>query len=426
MRRLLVGLAAIVLMLGVFPLAASGSDRDDDARSGSSSGEDDSGRDGDDDSDEDDDAEDDDAEDDDAEDEDEGGGDGHQRRRRNRNRSGGGDEPAAGGRGGGGGGAPSPPASGPAPAAATVTVQDDAFSPATIRIAPGGTVTWDNVSREHTVTGDGFDSGVFGAGERYQRRFPNVGTFAYQCLIHSEMQGQVVVGDGPAAAASSGAAARDAASSSSGGGASSPGGAGTGASTAGAPTGGGSSGLPALAGSAAPAPVAAAAGPVDVAVVEFEFSPAHVEVSPGTTVRWMLDGTAPHTVTAETFDSGMLKPGDSYEQTFTDVGTVEYRCEFHPEMTGSVAVVEGRAAPPGGAAGAAAGSSGAVGAGAADDASSGAAPGTDDAAPASAGALADTGIRGWPGLLAALGIILLGWAALVTGKRRGRLRRRAA
>ena len=414
MRRLLVGLAAVVLMLGLSPLAARGSDRDDGAPSGSSSGEDDdSGRGGDDDDSDDDDAPDvDDAEDEDSEDEGDDD-DGHQRRRRhrNRNRGGGGDAPAA---GGGGGVAPASPASGPAPAAATVTVQDDGFSPATIRIAPGGTVTWDNVSREHTVTGDGFDSGVFGAGERYQRRFPNAGTFAYVCLIHGEMQGQVVVGDGPAAAAApAGAAARGAPSSASGS-------ATTGSSMAGAPTGGGSSGLPALTGPAAPAPVAAAAGPVDVAVVDFEFSPAQIEVSPGTTVRWTLEGTAPHTVTADGFDSGMLKPGDSYEQTFNDVGTVQYRCEFHPEMTGSITVVEGAAAPPGGrGAGAAPG---------ADDAApaDSASPGNDDAASASAGALANTGIRGWPGLLAALGIILLGWAALVTGKRRGPLRRRAA
>lgn len=405
---------ALVLGVGLWPAAAASGLDDDDGRTSSDADDSRDDDESDDDSDDrvSDDDSDDDADDDRAEDadDDEDGDDGHQRRRRHRNRNGGGDGdgdpiqgPVSGGNPAGGGG--------PAVSNATVTITDDAFTPATINLAVGGAVTWSNVSREHTVTAknDSFDSGVIDAGQKFSHTFGSAGTFDYLCLIHTDMTGTVVVGGGGGTSAPAG---RSVSGSSSG--TSTPG---SSASTGAASASGSaeSSGLPALGTASIPSPLTAAAPApttADVEVVDYEFAPTNVTVAPGGTVRWTLTGKAPHTVTADGFDSGSLTSGDTYEQTFNDVGTVDYRCEFHPEMTGTVTVAESAVG---------AGGDGDQGVGApADDGGGGVSNGDDAQATAATtpGGLADTGFGGVPALLGALAIILAGWAALVTGQRR--------
>lgn len=71
------------------------------------------------------------------------------------------------------------------------------------------------------------------------------------------------------------------------------------------------------------------------------FTPISITVPVGTTVTWVNQDTVPHTVTgARQGDpmSGTLQPGESYNFTFTRVGTVGYRCSIHPTMNGSVVV----------------------------------------------------------------------------------------
>ena len=36
--------------------------------------------------------------------------------------------------------------------------------------------------------------------------------------------------------------------------------------------------------------------------------------------------------------SGAIKPGESFTQTFDKAGTFEYFCEFHPNMKGTIVV----------------------------------------------------------------------------------------
>ncbi len=87
---------------------------------------------------------------------------------------------------------PNPPPSG----AKAVTISDFAFTPASITIARGSSVTWTNSGPStHTVTaGDGsFDSGNLPAGGKFTHTFSTTGTFAYHCAIHPQMTGSVVV-----------------------------------------------------------------------------------------------------------------------------------------------------------------------------------------------------------------------------------------
>ena len=82
------------------------------------------------------------------------------------------------------------------PSSASVSMAGRAFSPATVTIAAGGSVTFHNDDdRAHTVTAnDGaFDSGTIGEGGSWKWSFEQAGTFAYLCAIHPEMTGKVVV-----------------------------------------------------------------------------------------------------------------------------------------------------------------------------------------------------------------------------------------
>jgi plastocyanin len=71
-----------------------------------------------------------------------------------------------------------------------------AFTPKTITIALGETVTWTNDSdAAHTVDADdgSFEHGKFTNGQSVSQKFISVGTVAYHCDIHPYMHGTVVV-----------------------------------------------------------------------------------------------------------------------------------------------------------------------------------------------------------------------------------------
>ena len=77
-----------------------------------------------------------------------------------------------------------------------VSLAGRAFSPATLEVAVGDTVTWINDDdTEHTVTAnDGaFDSGALAEGATFSFTFDTAGEFDYRCLFHDSMQGTVVV-----------------------------------------------------------------------------------------------------------------------------------------------------------------------------------------------------------------------------------------
>ena len=78
----------------------------------------------------------------------------------------------------------------------TVSIANFAFSPATLPIPAGTTVTWtNNDSTTHTVTSDNgvFDSGNLAPNAIFSYTFSNAGTFAYHCSLHTSMTGKIVV-----------------------------------------------------------------------------------------------------------------------------------------------------------------------------------------------------------------------------------------
>lgn len=229
---------------------------------------------------------------------------------------------------GGGGGAAAGTAGGDAPSSASVTMRDIAFDPPAVTVAPGGTVTWTNEDGfAHTVTaGDGsFDSGEVGQGGTFSQTFDSPGEHAYVCSLHPGMEGVVVVSEDAAAGENTANAPN------------------IDSSASGAPGSGGASGgdQPEAAGDeGGDAPQKAA-----IDVDDFFFDPEATTIGTGGTVTWTNVGEVAHTVSADdgAFDSGDLDPGDTFEHTFEEAGTYSYVCAFHPNMVGTIEVVDGPA-----------------------------------------------------------------------------------
>lgn len=95
-------------------------------------------------------------------------------------------------------------------------------------------------------------------------------------------------------------------------------------------------------GGSAPAPSGEAASAEKVKIVEFTYQPDPVTVQVGGKVIWQNEDTAPHTATADdgSFDTGTLEQGKLKSETFKQAGTYPYFCEIHPDMRGTIEVVE--------------------------------------------------------------------------------------
>src|SRR5262245_64594423 len=75
-----------------------------------------------------------------------------------------------------------------------VTIDNRVYSPETVTVAVGDTVTWSNVSKEdHTVRGGPFNSPLLHPGERFSFTFTKAGTIKYTCDVHPMMKGAVKV-----------------------------------------------------------------------------------------------------------------------------------------------------------------------------------------------------------------------------------------
>ena len=80
--------------------------------------------------------------------------------------------------------------------AVEVSMSANRFNPGATRVAAGATVVWRNTSDiPHTVTGDGFDSGLIQPGGSYSRTFTRPGSYSYWCTPHRQagMVGTVIV-----------------------------------------------------------------------------------------------------------------------------------------------------------------------------------------------------------------------------------------
>jgi plastocyanin len=70
------------------------------------------------------------------------------------------------------------------------------------------------------------------------------------------------------------------------------------------------------------------------------FVPTSINVTAGTSVRWVNTSAVPHNVVSNTglFRSKILNPGQDFSFTFKETGTYSYVCEMHPGMAGTINV----------------------------------------------------------------------------------------
>ena len=91
-----------------------------------------------------------------------------------------------------------------------------------------------------------------------------------------------------------------------------------------------------------PAPAGSLERSVKVEIVDFAYDPEPARVATGGKVIWQNMDSAPHTATADdnSFDTGTLEEGKLKSESFKQAGTFTYFCEIHPDMRGTVEVVD--------------------------------------------------------------------------------------
>ncbi len=84
---------------------------------------------------------------------------------------------------------------------------------------------------------------------------------------------------------------------------------------------------------------AQASGARTVNINHFKFHPPTLEVAKGTKVVFSNSADIAHTATDRgVFNSGHIKPGESFSVRFEQKGTFRYHCEIHPFMHGKIVV----------------------------------------------------------------------------------------
>ena len=175
------------------------------------------------------------------------------------------------------------------------------YEPDVAVVQQGHVVEWTNVDTvAHTVTssadfGETFDSSLIDAGGVYTLDTSNLdaGEYEYFCIVHPWMVSTLIIEE--------------------------------------------------------PAPPVTVTIPNGAAIPDdgqIYYDPEVVQISVGTTIVWEnLDNTV-HTSTSGTpdtgvdglFDSETLAAGDTFEFTFTEAGSYDYYCIFHPWMVGIINV----------------------------------------------------------------------------------------
>lgn len=86
--------------------------------------------------------------------------------------------------------------SSPVMAKNAVTIQNMAFSPASLTVKVGDKVTWtnqDSVGHSATADDNSFDTGVIAQGQSGSTTFSKAGTYTYHCKVHPSMTATIIV-----------------------------------------------------------------------------------------------------------------------------------------------------------------------------------------------------------------------------------------
>ncbi len=82
------------------------------------------------------------------------------------------------------------------PQSAEIKIDNFSFSPATLTVAVGTTVTWinrDDIPHRVAGTDGGFKSKTLDTDDKFSYTFSKAGTYPYFCSLHPKMTGKIVV-----------------------------------------------------------------------------------------------------------------------------------------------------------------------------------------------------------------------------------------
>jgi plastocyanin len=185
---------------------------------------------------------------------------------------------------------------------ATITLRNG-LSDREISVPTSGIVRFvnrdDERHRLRSRTGDGFDTGNLEPGESAQVRLTTAGTYTYIDERNDDnvrYHGRIVAGEAEAEAAG--------------------------------------------------APNEPVDGSATVTIGDRVFQPGITTITAGGTVTFRNEDSDSHTATGGIIDSGTLDPGGIYKKSFSNAGTYDFLCIFHPDMQGTIRVIDAKAAAP--------------------------------------------------------------------------------
>ena len=89
---------------------------------------------------------------------------------------------------------PTTPSVAPTANGVTVVIGDFEFSPSSVTIKAGETVTWRNEDGvPHDATGDSWTTGSISSGDAYTKAFAVPGTYSYRCKVHPAMKPATII-----------------------------------------------------------------------------------------------------------------------------------------------------------------------------------------------------------------------------------------
>ena len=75
-----------------------------------------------------------------------------------------------------------------------------------------------------------------------------------------------------------------------------------------------------------------------IEMADLRFEPRELTVKRGETVTFRNVGEVTHNAKGKGFFSRVVEPGGSYRRKFSETGTFDYVCTFHPGMEGTLTV----------------------------------------------------------------------------------------
>ncbi len=79
-------------------------------------------------------------------------------------------------------------------------------------------------------------------------------------------------------------------------------------------------------------------GTQSISISSFAFSPKELTINKGDTVTWTNEDSVVHNVVGGIFNSKDLTKGQSFSYVFTETGSFDYLCTYHPSMKGKIIV----------------------------------------------------------------------------------------